>query len=121
MDFQKAVSASNLPLSIQPGISHYIELTYQYRLYAFANYQDVATVRAQLPHVVLAKELSKVKPIGANHYVEHIGREGGYRNYLETNRNRNIKASPLASLITALQILYKVNGYSATYILIARP
>ncbi|MEJ8756247.1 hypothetical protein WG947_04515 [Pontibacter sp. H259] len=98
---------------------HYIDLSWQYRLYAFATYQDMKAAMAQLPHVKLAKAFSKVKPIEANHYAGSAG-HGDYRNYLENSPTRNVKPNGLASLITALQVLYQVNGYSAKYILIAR-
>ncbi|WP_162425818.1 hypothetical protein [Pontibacter pudoricolor] len=57
-------------------VPHSTELTYKYRLYAFATYQDRTAAKSKLAHVVLAKEFNQIKPIEADHYVEHIGGTG---------------------------------------------
>jgi hypothetical protein len=104
---------------------NYIQLTHQYRLYAFPDYWSMRKVRDALQSeyktVVLAKEFSEVKSIEANHYLEtfHSRDSNSYRNYLREGR-QDLQPSGLLSLKTALQVLYKHNEYSAKYILIER-
>lgn len=63
----------------------FIDISYQYRLYAFATYRDMQEATSQLKGVVLAKAFGQVKEIEAKDYVEHMGRDGSYRNNLEEN------------------------------------
>lgn len=79
-------------------------------------------MKTALPYmrrVVLAKGLTEVEESEVRSYIWRVG-GGGYRNYLEPLYSQNTLASPFQSLITALQALYKSNGYSARYIVIER-
>ncbi len=102
-----------------------IRLTYQYRLYAFPDYWSMRKVRdelqAEFKTVVVAKEFSEVKAIEAKNFVEtfHSRDNNSYRNYLREGR-QDLQHSGLSSLKTALQALYKLNCYSAKFILIER-
>lgn len=69
--------------------------------------------------VVLAKGLAEVEEADARSFVGRIPGKG-YKNYLEPLNNNNIRISAIQSLITALQVLYKSNGYSARYIVVER-
>lgn len=102
-----------------------IRLNYQYRLYAFPDYWSMRKVRdilrEEFKSVVLAKEFSEVKEIEARNYVEKFSNQTytKYKNYLRAGRE-DLQPSSLLSLKTALQALYKLNGYSAKFILIER-
>ncbi|WP_018478145.1 hypothetical protein [Pontibacter roseus] len=96
---------------------NHIDLNNTYRLYAFPDYWSMRAARDKLRRVVMAKEFKEVKEIEAKHYVERYG-DYAYKNYLRADK-KNLKESGLKSLITALQALYKLNGYPANYIIIA--
>ncbi len=72
-----------------------------------------------LRRVVLAKGLQEVEETEARTYVGRI-RGRGYKNYLEPLGSQRTKGTGIQSLITALQVLYKSNGYSARYIVVER-
>ncbi len=72
-----------------------------------------------MQRVVLAKGLTEVQEEEARSYVGRINGKG-YKNYLEPIYSLNARVSATQSLITALQVLYKSNGYSARYIIIER-
>ena len=96
-----------------------IKLSSYYRLYAFSDYQSMKSALPYMQRVVLAKGLVEVEEAEARSYVGRVpGR--GYKNYLEPLNSRDTKPSGIKSLITALQVLYKSNGYSAKYIVIER-
>ncbi len=69
--------------------------------------------------VVLAKGLAEVQETEVRKYVGRINGQG-YINYLEPNSYQHTLRSYRKSFITALQMLYKSNGFSARYVLIER-
>ena len=79
-------------------------------------------MRAAMPYmqrVVFTKKLDEVEEKEARSYVQRIP-GSGYKNYLDPIGNYTSVHSATRSLITALQLLYKSNGYAARYILIER-
>ena len=69
--------------------------------------------------VVLAKGLADIEEADARKIVIRIP-GSGFQNYLQPLGNQQTKSSGIASLITALQLLYKQNGFSARYIVVER-
>ncbi|AKD03672.1 hypothetical protein POKO110462_02445 [Pontibacter korlensis] len=96
-----------------------IKLSSYYRLYAFSDYQSMKSALPYMRQVVLAKGLAEVEESEARRYVWRISGKG-YKNYLEPYSTQSTKGSGITSLITALQSLYKRNGFSARYIVIER-
>ncbi|WP_299757995.1 hypothetical protein [uncultured Pontibacter sp.] len=96
-----------------------IKLSSYYRLYAFSDYQSMKAALPYMRRVVLAKNLQEVEEQEARNYVDRLGGQG-YKNYLEPLSSHTSKGSGIQSLITALQVLYKSNGFSARYIVIER-
>jgi hypothetical protein len=94
----------------------YIELNTSYRLYAFPGYSTMQAAKISMKRAVLAKEFSKVKEIEVKKFVRSVG-STGYKNYLRTE-TQDLKGTGLAYLITAIQILYKINQNSGKYIII---
>jgi D-ribose pyranose/furanose isomerase RbsD len=95
---------------------NYIDLSSTFRLYSFPDYMSMRDAKLFVKNVVLAKEFIRVKEIEAKNYVRSIS-GGSYKNYLRHD-TAELKATGLESIITALQALYKLNGYSAKYIII---
>lgn len=96
-----------------------IKLSSYYRLYAFSDYRSMKAALPYMRRVVLAKGLVEVEEADIRGYMWRINGMG-YKNYLEPLNSRNTRTSAIQSLITALQALYKSNGYSARYIVIER-
>lgn len=96
-----------------------IKLSSYYCLYAFSDYRTMKSALPYMRRVVLAKGLVEVQESEVRSYIVRIDGKG-YKNYLEPLNNQNIRTTALTSLITALQVLYKSNGYSASYIVIER-
>ncbi|WP_266204576.1 hypothetical protein [Pontibacter kalidii] len=97
-----------------------IKLSSYYRLYAFSDYQSMKSALPYMRRVVLAKGLTEVGEAEARSYMGRISGRG-YKNYLEPlSSHNNNKGTGIQSLITALQALYKQNGFSARYIVIER-
>ncbi|MHA6249944.1 hypothetical protein ACXYMU_18575 [Pontibacter sp. CAU 1760] len=80
-------------------------------------------MKAALPymrHVVLAKRLEEVEEGEARRYVWRIKGEG-YKNYLGSlSPSQRTTSTGGQAFITALQELYKQNGFSARYVAIER-
>lgn len=96
-----------------------VKLSNYYRLYAFSDYQRMRAAVPYLQRVVLAKGLPEVQEWEVRKCLQRI--EGkGYKNYLEPLGSNNFLYSASRSFITALQLLYKSNGYPARYIVIER-
>ena len=98
---------------------NFIRLTSYHRLYAFSDYRSMKSALPYLQRVVLAKSLTDVEETDARRFVERIDGQG-YRNYLAPISGRIARPAALQSLVTALQALYKSNGYAARYIVIER-
>ena len=96
-----------------------INLSSYYRLYAFSDYQSMKSALPYMRSVVLAKSLSEVDSNDARRVVWRIQGQG-YTNYLQPLSSDNSFLSAIESLITALQSLYKKNGFSAKYIVVER-
>ena len=96
-----------------------IDLSAYYRLYAFSDYRSMKAALPYMRRVVLAKGLQDVEEADARSYVGRVSGKG-YKNYLEPLNNSSARVSAINSLITALQVLYKSNGYSARYIVVER-
>ncbi|MCJ8167308.1 hypothetical protein MKJ04_20880 [Pontibacter sp. E15-1] len=96
-----------------------IKLSAYHRLYAFSDYQSMKAALPYMRRVVLAKRLDEVEESEARRFVGRY-QEGGYMNYLGRLTQQRAKRSGTDSLITALQELFKSNGYSARYIAIER-
>ncbi|OKL39702.1 hypothetical protein [Pontibacter flavimaris] len=96
-----------------------IKLSSYYRLYAFSDYQSMKSALPYMQRVVLAKGLQDVGEAEARSFVGRVSGKG-YKNYLEPLSSHRTKGSGIQSLITALQALYKSNGFSARYIVIER-
>ncbi|MFD3003576.1 hypothetical protein ACFS7Z_24680 [Pontibacter toksunensis] len=96
-----------------------IKLGSYYRLYTFSDYQTMKSALPYMRRVVLAKGLVEVTEPEARSYVGRIAGKG-YYNYLKPLNSQNTRTSAMHSLISALQVLYKCNGYSARYIVIER-
>jgi len=101
------------------GVMNAVKLSPYYRLYAFPDYGSMQAALPYMRGVVMAKALAEVEAADARRYVWRS--DGyGYRNYLNPIAHGEARLSVLRSLITALQLLYKSNGYSARYIVIER-
>lgn len=96
-----------------------VKLNAYYRLYAFSDYQSMKSALPYMRRVMLAKPLAEVEEVEARRFVSRSG-GGGYTNYLQPLGIRRTVSSGINSLITALQLLYKSNGFSARYIVIER-
>jgi len=96
-----------------------IKLSSYYRLYAFPDYGSMKAALPYMQRVVLAKGLKDVEEAEIRGYVWRIAGKG-YKDYLEPLNSRNTRSSAVKSLVTALQALYKSNGYNARYIVIER-
>ena len=94
---------------------NHIRLSTSYRLYAFPDYKAMTEAKPLMKRIAIAKQVAKLREVEAKHYLMHVG--SGYKNYLRTD-TADTKAKGLESLITALQALYKLNRYSAKYIII---
>ena len=96
-----------------------VKQTSRNRIYAFAGYQSMRSALPYMQRVALARNLTDIHEEEARKFVQRIPGKG-FRNYLESPGNYNSPATGIASLITALQLLYKSNGFSARYIVIAQ-
>lgn len=96
-----------------------VKLNAYYRLYAFSDYQSMKSALPYMRRVMLAKPLAEVEEAEARRFVSRAS-GGGFTNYLQPLGIRQTVRSGTNSLITALQLLYKSNGYSARYIVIER-
>ncbi|TXK21379.1 hypothetical protein FVR03_23365 [Pontibacter qinzhouensis] len=96
-----------------------VKLSSYYRLYAFSDYQSMKTATRYMRSVELARGLAEVQEQEVRRFVGRISGQG-YINYLEPNSHLNTLRSYRKSFITALQLLYKSNGYAARYIVIER-
>ncbi|GAB3830390.1 hypothetical protein [Pontibacter rugosus] len=96
-----------------------IKLSSYFRLYAFSDYQSMKLALPYMRQVVLAKQLKEVEEPEIRKYMWRVSGRG-YKNYLEPIYTYNTKPSAIDSLITALQELYKRNGFSAKYIVVER-
>mgnify|MGYP005749952089 CR=1 FL=1 len=72
-----------------------------------------------MQRIVLAMPLGDISETVARRLVLRVPGEG-YKNYLTPISGCRTKSTAIDSLITALQVLYKQNGYSAKYIVVAR-
>lgn len=95
-----------------------IKLSDYYRLYAFSDYQSMKAALPYMRRVVLAKALAEVEETDVRGYVWRSG--SGFKNYLNPLNSQLTKSTAINSLITALQALYKNNGFSARYIVVER-
>ncbi|MEJ8755952.1 hypothetical protein WG947_03010 [Pontibacter sp. H259] len=96
-----------------------VKLSAYYRLYAFPDYQGMQSGRRYLQRVVLAKALAEVQENEVRTFLQRLN-PGGYKNYLEPVHNPTTYFSADRSFISALQLLYKSNGYAARYIVVER-
>ncbi|NDK55279.1 hypothetical protein [Pontibacter fetidus] len=96
-----------------------VKLSTYYRLYAFSDYQSMQAGKRYLQRVVLAKALVEVQEKEVRTYLQR-NNTGGYKNYLEPVFTNRTYFSADRSFISALQLLYKSNGYSARYIVVER-
>jgi hypothetical protein len=96
-----------------------IKLNSWYRLYAFSDYRSMKTALPYMRQVVLARPLTEVEETDARKVVARVPGKG-YLNYLQPLGSQQTKGTGIASLITALQQLYKQNGFSARYIVVER-
>ena len=96
-----------------------VKLSPYYRLYAFSDYRSMKSALPYMRQVKLAKALAEVKESDARRVVMRLP-ESGFQNYLRPLGGQQTKSSGIASLITALQLLYKQNGFSARYIVVER-
>jgi hypothetical protein len=96
-----------------------IKLSSYHRLYAFTDYRSMKSALPYMRQVVLAKALTDVEESEARRIVARIP-EKGFQNYLQPISGQQAKSSGIASLITALQLLYKQNGFSARYVVVER-
>ncbi len=96
-----------------------IKLSTRYRLYSFSDYRSMQAAVPYMQRVALAKNLQDVNEREVRRY---LGRshETGFYNYLEPLTSLGNGLSASQSFITALQQLYKHNGFSARYIIIER-
>ena len=96
-----------------------VKLSVYYKLYAFPDYQSMQTGKRYLQRVVLSKALTEVQEKEVRTYLQR-NNPGGYKNYLEPMHHSPSYFPADKSFITALQLLYKSNGYSARYIVVER-
>lgn len=79
-------------------------------------------MKSALPYmrqVVLARPLTEVAEADARKVVGRVPGKG-YLNYLQPLGSQQTTSTGISSLITALQQLYKQNGFSARYIVVER-
>ncbi|MBD1397098.1 hypothetical protein H9Q13_07965 [Pontibacter sp. JH31] len=98
---------------------NFVRLNHRYRLYAFSDYRSMKSALPYMRQVTLAKNLQEVEEPEARRYVGRVDGKG-FQNYLQPLGGQQTKTSGKASLITALQVLYKSNGFSARYIVVER-
>lgn len=98
---------------------NFIDLSNYHRLYAFSDYQSMKAALPYMRSVVLAKRLDEVEEAEARRVVIRKSGEG-YRNYLAPLYHVAPRYAAIDSLISALQMLYKRNGYSARYVVVER-
>lgn len=96
-----------------------VRLSARYCLYAFSDYRSMKTALPYMHQVLLAKALADVEETDARRLVQRMP-EKGFQNYLQPLGPPQHKSTGIASLITALQVLYKQNGFSARYIAVER-
>lgn len=96
-----------------------IKLSPWYRLYAFSDYRSMKSALPYMRQVVLAKALTEVEESDARRIVARAP-GSGFADYLQPLGSNRAKGTGIASLITALQQLYKQNGFSARYIVVER-
>lgn len=96
-----------------------VKLSSYCRLYAFSDYRSMKTALPYMRQVVLAKALTDVEEADARRIVMRAP-GSGFQNYLRPLGGRQTKTTGIASLVTALQLLYKQNGFSARYIVVER-
>ncbi|WP_018478990.1 hypothetical protein [Pontibacter roseus] len=96
-----------------------VSLSNYHRLYAFSDYGSMKAALPYMRRVVLAKRLTEVESADVRGYVGRVPGQG-YVNYLEPIGKTSTTRSADKSFITALQLLYKRNGYSARYVVIER-
>jgi len=96
-----------------------IKLSNRYRLYAFPDYGSMRAALPYLQRVVLAKNLTEVEEQEVRGLVQRSS-HNGYKNYLEPLGLQTTYTSAARSFITALQALYKSNGYAARYVVVER-
>lgn len=96
-----------------------VKLSSYCRLYAFSDYRSMKTALPYMRQLVLAKALTEVEEAEARRIVMRVP-GSGFQNYLRPLGGRQTKATGIASLVTALQLLYKQNGFSARYIVVER-
>jgi hypothetical protein len=96
-----------------------IDLGTNYRLYAFSDYQSMKAALPYMRRVVLAKKLTDVEEAEARTFVRRSGSKG-FKNYIQPITGYNTTTTAINSLITALQALYKLNGFSARFIVVER-
>ena len=94
---------------------NFIQLNSTYRVYAFEDYRTMKAALPLLRRTPIAKEFSRLREIEVKNFVRYY--TNGYQNYLRTD-SAELKSTALESLKTALQALYKLNGYSAKYVVI---
>ncbi len=96
-----------------------IKLNNYFCLYAFSDYRSMKSALPYMRQVVLAKPLVEVTESDARRLVARVPGKG-FLDYLQPIGATQHKGSGIASLITALQLLYKQNGFSARYIVVER-
>ncbi|WP_299988390.1 hypothetical protein [uncultured Pontibacter sp.] len=96
-----------------------VKLSSYCRLYAFSDYRSMKSALPYMRQVVLAKALTEVQESDARRIVMRLP-GSGFQNYLRPLGGQQNKSTGIASLITALQLLYKQNGFSARYIVVER-
>ncbi|MEJ8803471.1 hypothetical protein [Pontibacter sp. H249] len=96
-----------------------IDLNSYYRLYAFSDYSSMKVALPYMRKVVLARSLVDVEETDIRKYLDRMPNRG-FINYLQPLHNPNKRTTASQSFISALQLLYKSNGYSARYVVVER-
>ncbi|EJF10267.1 hypothetical protein [Pontibacter sp. BAB1700] len=96
-----------------------VKLSSYCRLYAFSDYRSMKSALPYMRQVILAKALTEVQESDARRIVMRLP-GSGFQNYLRPLGGQQTKSTGIASLITALQLLYKQNGFSARYVVVER-
>ncbi|GHA78043.1 hypothetical protein [Pontibacter akesuensis] len=96
-----------------------VKLSANYRLYAFSDYQSMKAALPYMRSVKLAKRFTELEEQEIRGFVWRSSGQG-YTNYLNPISTHRAKPSAMDSFITALQLLYKSNGYSARYVVVER-
>lgn len=96
-----------------------IDLSTYHRLYAFSDYQSMKAALPYMRNVMLAKRLDELEETDARKFVSRLS-GSGYKNYLAPLYHVAPRYTATDSFISALQMLYKRNGYSAKYIVVER-